>query len=168
MYHLLLFSILIGYPSELIKKIYTENDWNFNLPIFTVKTYWSRPNGSKYAYWKYFICSQPCHIDILKHLQWEKLGWIKLKTKFFKDVKPIERSNMKCTRSKHSFFSSQISRFDTFSHENCRCLGKSKLPRDDCSCINVQLLLINNTWAGKILERRFFEFGASDTGVFNH
>lgn len=93
------------------------------------------------------------------------LDWIKII--FFKDIKPIERSNMKCTRSKHSFFSSQISRFDTFSHENCRCLGKSKLPRDDCSCINVQLLLINNTWAGKILAGRFFEFEQSDTGL-NH
>ena len=93
------------------------------------------------------------------------LDWIKII--FFKDIKPIERSNMKCTRSKHSFFSSQISRFDTFSHENCRCLGKSKLPRDDCSCINVQLLLINNTWAGKIPAGRFFEFEPSDTGL-NH
>ena len=93
------------------------------------------------------------------------LDWIEII--FFKDIKPIERSNMKCTRSKHSFFSSQISRFDTFSHENCRCLGKSKLPRDDCSCINVQLLLINNTWAGKILAGRFFEFEQSDTGL-NH
>ena len=40
------------------------------------------------------------------------------------------------------FFSQGLTRLTVeFNHENCRCLRKSAIPRDDCSCINVQLLV---------------------------